>query len=129
MRSILSRIAAVALVAFTGCVDVVVHTEYNPPPPADDGLVDDRLEDKQTTFDPDLVDRRPEAGWLINQSEAVIKLDVPLVRGDDEQHLLTLHPSYKAAVTAAGEHANKIPSVNLLDGKAKQFDDGLYAAI
>jgi hypothetical protein len=29
----------------------------------------------------------------------------------------------------AAEHRNPLPSVNLLDGKAKQFDDGLYAAI
>jgi hypothetical protein len=111
----------------------VERTDYNPPPPADDGLTDDRIEDKQTEFDPELVDRRPLDGWLVNQSEAVIKLDVPLVRGDAQPHLLQLHPSYLAAVEAAKqrEHAEltMVASVNLIDGKAKQFDDGLYAAI
>ncbi len=137
--------AACAIVTLTlfGCgtgipgvdpnVVVIEHTDYNPPPPADDGLVDDRIEDKQTAFDPDLVDRRPLDGWLVNQSEAVIRLDVPLVRGDAQPHLLALHSSYQAAIEAAKQHVHTelttLPSVNLIDGKAKQFDDGLYAAI
>jgi hypothetical protein len=137
--------AACTLVALTlfGCgtgipgvdpnVVVIEHTDYNPPPPADDGLVDDRIEDKQTAFDPNLVDRRPLDGWLVNQSEAVIRLDVPLVRGDAQPHLLQLHSSYQAAIEAAKQHVHTelttLPSVNLIDGKAKQFDDGLYAAI
>jgi hypothetical protein len=111
----------------------IEHTDYNPPPPADDGLADDRIEDKQTSFDPNLVDRRPLEGWLVNQSEAVIRLDVPLVRGDSQPHLLQLHPSFQAAQAAATQHTHAeltvLPSVNLIDGKAKQFDDGLYAAI
>jgi hypothetical protein len=109
-------------------VVVVEVTDRTAPKPVDDGLVDDRLEDKQTTFDPELVDRRPLEGWRINQSAAVISLDVPLVQPDYEQDLLVLHPSYRAAMKAA-ENRNPLPSVNLLDGKAKQFDDGLYAAI
>lgn len=109
-------------------VEVVEVTDRNEPPPADDGLVDDKLDDKQTTFEPDLVDRRPLEGWRINQSEAVIRLDVPLVQPDYEANLLVLHPSYRAAVQAAAGQAT-LPSVNLLDGKVKQFDDGLYAAL
>ncbi|MCI0357709.1 MAG: hypothetical protein L0211_04385, partial [Planctomycetaceae bacterium] len=109
-------------------VVVVEVTDRKPPPPSDDGLADDRLSDKKTDFDPELVDRRPLEGWLVNQSEAVIKLDVPIVQPDYEGHLLVLHPSYQAALKAA-ERRNPLPSVNLLDGKAKQFDDGLYAAI
>ena len=115
-------------------VEVIEHTDYNPPKPAgaDGELVDDKLEDKVTAFDQDLVDRRLLEGWQINQSEAVIKLDVPLAKPDREAYLLTLHPSYKAAMDAAKANASWMPplaSVNLLDGKAKQFDDGLYAAI
>jgi hypothetical protein len=141
----LSTATACAVVAMTalGCgtgvpgldpnVVVIEHTDYNPPPPADDGLADDRIEDKQTSFAPNLVDRRPLEGWLVNQSEAVIRLDVPLLRGDSQPHLLQLHPSYQAARGAAAEHTHAeltmLPSVNLIDGKAKQFDDGLYAAI
>jgi len=135
LRSITSLLLAALLI---GCgtgvpgldpnVVVVEVTDRNPPPPADDGLADDKLEDKKTSFDPELVDRRPLEGWLVNQSEAVIKLDVPMVQPDYEQELLVLHPSYKAAL-AASQNRNPLPSVNLLDGKAKQFDDGLYAAI
>ncbi|HEX5106330.1 MAG TPA: hypothetical protein VFV87_21065, partial [Pirellulaceae bacterium] len=114
-------------------VEVVEHTDYNPPPPKDeDGLADDKLEDKQTSFDPELVDRRPLGEWSINQSEAVIRLDVPLARPDSDAELLMLRPSYADSLKAAKAHRSWIsvlPSVNLLDGKAKQFDDGLYAAL
>ena len=108
-------------------VIVIEHTDYHPPKPAADELVDDRLEDKQTAFDPELVDRRSLDGWLVNQSEAVIRLDVPLIKPDRDQHLTWLYPSYSAAMGADREPL--LPSVNLIDGKAKQFDDGLYATI
>jgi len=109
-------------------VVVVEVTDRTPPKQADDGLADDKLEDKKTSFDPDLVDRRPLEGWLVNQSEAVVSLDVPLVQPDYEQDLLVLHPSYQAAMKAIGQRGG-LASLNMLDGKAKQFDDGLYAAI
>ena len=41
--------------------------------------------------------------------------------------LLVLYPSYAAAMKKAKGQA--LASVNLIDGKAKQFDDGLYAAL
>jgi hypothetical protein len=114
-------------------VVVIEHTDYNPPPPKDDdGLVDDKLEDKKTEFTPELVDRRRLGEWLINQSEAVIRLDVPLARPDSDGELLVLRATYADSLKAAKEHRSwmpVLPSVNLLDGKAKQFDDGLYAAI
>lgn len=106
-------------------VYVVEHTDYNPPKPVNDELTDDRLEDKQTSFLPELVDRRPLEEWLVNQSDAVIRLDVPLIKPDHDQKLLELHPSYAAAASST----QVLPSVNLIDGKAKQFDDGLYAAV
>jgi hypothetical protein len=129
-------LGAVALLIFiqmglnsTYTVDI---TEYHPPPsPPEDVLVDDRLEDKTPTFDPELVDRRPLGEWLVNQSAAVVRLDVLTIKPDHEGHLLTLHESYAAAVAAArARHSGEVlPSVNMLDGKAKQFDDGLYAAL
>ncbi len=106
-------------------VYVVEHTDYNPPKPVAEELTDDKLEDKQTSFLPDLVDRRPQEEWLVNQSEVVIRLDVPLIKPDHDQQLLVLHPSYAEAASAQ----SVLPSVNLIDGKAKQFDDGLYAAV
>ncbi len=101
-------------------------TDYNRPADVFPMLVDDRIEDKTPPFLPDLVDRRPMEGWRINSSAAVIRLDCPLIRPDVEPELAVLHPSYAAAV--AGK-SGVIPSVNAIDGKAKRFDDGLYAAI
>jgi len=100
-----------------------------PPAPAEEeALIDDKLSDKHPpAFDPLLVDPRPlENGWLLNASAAVIGLDTPLIKPDLEPELLQLHPSYAKAI---GERSDVLPSVNLLDGKAKQFDDGLYAAL
>jgi hypothetical protein len=113
----------------------IEHTDYKmPDPPAEEFLADDRLEDKKPpAFDPALVDPRPlavtgEWSWgQLNASAAVVRLDVPPIRPDQEPELLVLHPSYAAVKDA--EWRGLLPSVNLIDGKAKQFDDGLYAAL
>jgi len=112
-------------------VEYIEKTEYSPPrPPAEEFLMDDRLENKNPAFEPGLVDRRPLGEWQINQSAAVIKLDVTAIKPDQEADLLQLHPSYKAAIADSIRARTEIlPSVNMLDGKAKQFDDGLYAAL
>ena len=68
--------------------------EYHvPPPKADDELTDDQLGDKNPAFTPDLVDRRPEGGWEINSSAAVLRLDVPMLKPDADAELLALRPS------------------------------------
>lgn len=122
------------IVAICGCgpeTYEVEYTDYKQPPPADDGLADDTLEEKKPAFTAALQDRRPLEGWQVNQSAAVIRLDVPLVTA--EQDLQILFPSYSRALQQAerdwkGQYP-LLPSVNLIDGIAKQFDDGLYAAI
>jgi hypothetical protein len=118
----------------SGCLLLQVDTvsDYQPPSPrAEDGLTDDRLEDKPAPpFDPAVVDRRPLDKWQLNASAAVLKLDVPLLKPDVDAPLLTLYPSYADVVAAGrGQGIEILPSVNLIDGKAKQFDDGLYAAL
>ena len=104
------------------------------PPKPRDLLADDKLDDKKPVFDPEVIDSRPfgEDGnpWQINASGSVIGLDVPDIRSDEDPALQRLYPDYAAAtkaLTAAG--FDVLPSVNLLGGKAKQFDDGLYAAM
>jgi hypothetical protein len=105
-------------------------TEYQPPPPTPDAeLVDDELSEKNPAFIPDLMDRRPEGDWRLNASAAVLRLDVPMLKPDADSALLELRPSYAAAVAKAPSGIKVLPSINLIDGKAKQFDDGLYAAI
>ena len=110
----------------------VERTDVNPAPdPLDDlKLVDDVLEDKNPEFDPGLVDRRDYEGWQINKSAAVIRLDCPDIRPDREEEMTQLYASYADAAEAASQPwINFLPSANMLDGYAKQFDDGLYAAL
>jgi hypothetical protein len=115
----------------TGQTVEVEVTDVKPPPDPFEGvLTDDRIEDKTPSFDPGRVDRRLLEGFQVNASAAVLRLDVPMIRPDYEPELLVIHASYRAAIDAAGSRRGRIlPSVNLIDGAAKQFDDGLYAAL
>jgi hypothetical protein len=111
----------------------VEREDVNRPKPRD-LLADDKLEDKKPVFDPELVDTRPfgpaDNRWQINASAAVIRLDVADIRSDEHEALQRLYPDYAAAAKALrGAGFEVLPSVNLLGGKAKQFDDGLYAAM
>ena len=67
---------------------------------------------------------------MVNLSEAVVRLDTPLVLPDREPGFLVLHPSYAATLGKTGLGGDEIlVSVNMVDGKGKQFDDGLVAAL
>ena len=92
-------------------------------------MVDDQLSEKNPAFIPDLIDRRPEGAWRINASSAVLRLDVPMLMPDSDAALLELRPSYTDAMAKAPARMKVLPSINVIDGKAKQFDDGLFAAI
>lgn len=107
------------------------RTDYSHPGDKNaDLLVDDTLESKRTVFDPEIAHSEPYHGLKINLSEAVIKLDSPPIQAEREPELLTIYPSYAAAVEALKRNRDRvIPSANLIDGKAKQFDDGLMAAL
>lgn len=112
------------------CWETSATVEYHPPAERDLELVDDSIEDKNPRFDPDLVDSRPLGEWEVNASAAVIRLDSPPVKPDTEEKLLELRPSYADAAEAARKlGVEMLPSANLIDGKGKQFDDGLYAAL
>ncbi|MFI5458115.1 MAG: hypothetical protein ACHRXM_21990 [Isosphaerales bacterium] len=105
-------------------------TDYQPPQPKpEEEVVDDQLSEKNPTFIPDLIDRRPEGTWRINASSAVLRLDAPMLKPDADAALLELRPSYADAVAKAPAGMKVLPSINVIDGKAKQFDDGLFAAI
>jgi hypothetical protein len=110
---------------------VVEQTDYNAPP--DRGgtqLADDALDQKNPAFDAALVDSRPLGDWQLNASAAVIRLDSPMIKPDAEPEMLVLRPSYAAAMKAARQAGlTPLPSANLIDGAAKQFDDGLFAAL
>lgn len=111
----------------------VERTEHNAPPETSLAVLlgDDKVADKKPpVFDPSLIDRRPLDEWQFNASAAMIHLDVPMTLPDLEPALMTLYPSYADAMQAASRVSGRnLPSLNLIDGKAKQFDDGLYAAL
>ena len=89
-------------------------------------LADDSLTDKNPTYDSSFVDRRSFEGYQLNTSGAVVRLDPPRLF-DDNAGDRPLAASYADLMSQPG--TDKLASVNLIDGKAKQFDDGLYAAI
>ena len=134
-RTVIVVLAALILLLLLGGLwwrathEVTEHTDYREPPAPDTlKLVDDRLEDKNPAFDSTLVDSRLLGDWAVNKSAAVIKLDCPMLKPDRDAGLLALHPSY-AAAAASQSGQQLLPSANMLDGAAKQFDDGLYAAV
>jgi len=70
--------------------------------------------------------------WLVNQSAPVIRMDVPLIRPDSDAALLTLFRLRGALQALRARHTAAdgiLASLNIVDGKAKQFDDGLYARL
>jgi hypothetical protein len=57
------------------------HTDYGKSQQHDGlTLVDDRLEEKNPQFDPELFDSRPLGDWRVNKNEVVIKLDCPDIK-------------------------------------------------
>lgn len=103
-------------------------SEYIPPEPVI-SLKDDSLSPGDVpAFDPDLNYPRQVGGWEINLSQAVFKLDTPVIKPDQQQSLLKVYPDYSQALNSHLGYTI-LPSVNLVQGKAKQFDDGLYAAL
>jgi hypothetical protein len=109
----------------------VTRTEYQEPPRQEDVLADDTLTDKNPVFDATLIDSRPLGDREVNSSAAVVRLDCPMIKPDSESDMLALRPSYRDAVREGSGYHGKplLPSANLIDGAAKQFDDGLYAAV
>lgn len=114
-------------------VDVIEKTDVNPPAPkAEEEFTDDVPDPaKAPKFDPNRVDSRPLGDWQVNLSATFTKLDCPLMRPDVDGNLLNLRRNYKEAFEVGkGNYGWQVlPSVNMIDGKAKQFDDGLYAAL
>lgn len=137
----LKRAIAITLAiagAFVGCQPDLSSTytvevvDYQRPTFSNElSFVDDVLADKNPIFDPTLIDSRTIRGWSLNSSAAVIQLDSPLLRPDQETDidLFSLLPSYAIAMQRAKRLGTFLPSANLIDGAAKPFDDGLCAAL
>jgi hypothetical protein len=92
------------------------------PRPRVEGLVDSRT---VPTPQPD----GTTVEFEVDNSSAVVRLDVHDIRSD-ESELLRLYPDFASAARAVEEAgARVLPSLNVLDAKAKQVEDGLMAAL
>ena len=131
-----SLFAVITLATFAGCSGpetvVIEKTDYNPPAASKAEEFADDVFDASAVppFVQDRVDSREEKGWSVNLSAAVTKLDQELLKPDSDEVLLKLHANYRDAIQSVkSTGVDVLPSINLIDGKAKQFDDGLYAAL
>ena len=79
------------------------------------------------TFDPSLGVLDANNGYYINNSAAVFRLDAPGYDSSKEPGLSKLYPSISQAKAASP--GTVLPSINVIEAKAKQFNDGLYAAL
>jgi hypothetical protein len=52
-----------------------------------------------------------------------------MLKPDSNASFLVLRPSYGDSIASAPSRMTVLLSINLIDGKAKQFDDGFFAAI
>jgi hypothetical protein len=106
-------------------------SRYDPPPDNDElPLANDAPGQQKLPFDATLVDSRPLGDRQLNASAAVIRLDCPMIKPDVEGAMLVLRPSFTEAIKAARQAGlDLLPSANMLDASAKQFDDGMYAAL
>lgn len=112
-----------------GVVAVVSDTEDLYKDPA---VEDDRIEDKNPACRADLTTEEIFDGctFTVNKSCSVTKLDVQPFQ-EDLAHLETaLFPNRQAAIDALSEHGvDLLPSMEVINGVLKPFNDGLYAAI
>lgn len=119
---------------FKSCIRIVKRTVVHNPEPGEreKRLKDDVLDEALApAFKPELVSDhtlKTLSGdmWEINNSAAVFRMDILPIRPDLEPLMQKLYPSYSSLLEACPDC---LPSVNLIDGKGKQFDDGLYAAL
>ena len=133
--------AGVALASVGGgCLDVVGHEEDVIEHRSNQGLSqleDDRIEDKHPTYDPSrTVTESFAQGYsscaiTLNKSAAVTKLDiVPFEGGEATLDKRLFHGRTEALAVIAGiEGADAIPSMEVVNGALKPFNDGLYAAV
>jgi hypothetical protein len=113
-------------------VDVIEKTDVHTPEQKPEEQFTDDAPDpaKAPKFDPNRFDSRLAGDWQVNLSATYTRLDCPLMRPDYDGELLKLRRNYKEAWEAGKKaYGQVLPSVNMIDGKAKQFDDGLYAAL
>ncbi|MBW2262504.1 MAG: hypothetical protein JRG91_11070 [Deltaproteobacteria bacterium] len=96
---------------------------------------DDRIEDKNPVCDPDrtVVETFQGCDIKLNKSCAVTRLDIaPLEEGDEDlaDRIFPDRPAAAGYIQGRTDHeTHHIPSMEVVNGAMKPFNDGLYAAI
>jgi len=104
-----------------------VVTEHNE---TDDPLADDELEDKHPEYDPSRTVEEEYEGCRVtlNKSASVTRLSLTDLDGDDSELDGRVFASRTDALDALGSR-EVIPSMEVVNGALKPFNDGLYAAV
>jgi hypothetical protein len=109
--------------------EIVRQHDEGAAPPA---ITDDRIEDKHPVLDPTLTIQEPFGSCTVtlNKSASVTKLDVvPSDGGNaDSPDVERLYGGYAAAAAALSGRP-LLPTMEVVNGWLKPFDDGLYAAV
>jgi hypothetical protein len=114
---------------------VVLFEKPYPPHPEEIRVSSDDIEDKKPQFIDEssmwcqeTLDGRFK--YRINKSAAVLGLDIAEIEDEEKETTEKLFSTYEQALAyAKQEEIPVIPSVQMVDHKAKVFDDALYAAI
>ena len=95
----------------------------------EDRLQDDRIEDKNPMYDPGLHVSESFDGCtiMVNKSGSVAKLDILPFEGEDQELNGRIFAGRGEALAALS--GDLIPSMEVVNGKLKPFNDGFYAAI
>jgi hypothetical protein len=96
----------------------------------EDPLADDRLEDKHPEYDPRRTVQEEFDGCLVtlNKSASVTRLSIAALQGEDASLDGRVFASRGKAVAELGDRAT-LPSMEVVNGALKPFNDGLYAAV
>jgi hypothetical protein len=74
--------------------------------------------------------RTGDTPYVIDNTSTVVHIDVIPLSDEEKQVFNRLFPDYVSAIDAASAFdCEMLPSVELVNGKLKQFNDGMYAAL
>lgn len=94
---------------------------------------DDLLEDKKPEYVSAFTEKRKglfDRTWYFNKSTAVLGIGLGDVTNAENQLAEKVYPTFRAAMEAAEAfECNFLPSIDLIDGFTKYFDDRFLAAI
>jgi hypothetical protein len=134
-RALLGILGALAAaVSASGCLDALGHDEDTTQTRSAESVArveDDDIADKHPAFDParTVMEDFGYCTATLNKSATVTKLDIVPFEGAEKPALEgKLFRGRKEAIDAASSF-DSLPSMEVLNGALKPFDDGLYAAV